>query len=1192
MSDSDSSDDEGIPSLSALVQSLVPNAPDSSDDDDSDSDAGGGGGADAVGKLPSSISNLVQNLVQQYDSISDDDSSDSGNSSSDDDDDKNKKKNVPAGVPVDDDDDDSNSDDDDDDGDLSNLVQNILNQRAHRDSVDINSLLGPITVKVPKSSPRPSPKKVDDKQSPAKPPRKQVASSNHTHSSASTMEGTHHLMQSRHSFGLQDTMHSLPEHEAITSPLPPNPARKKITPLNRQKRAIGKSNHSESDSIQQTGHSLSLNETSHTVISAASTDSGFDPAELENALGKGPFNDDDDDNTETSSFIPHDSFSSIGEFASSVSTRDNDSKRKREKKMTRSPPKPSKSSSSTSQSASSKDNSKSRKAKSSRRKFDKEPLSPMLGKMVGDSPSAEEDDYILSPLALPVPLKKKKKSSKAMKSDSERSGSRSKRSRSSLSRSSHKSSKKENKVKKKKDKASPDRSSSRRSKEDLIPETPVSKHERSLHSQNTTGLLSPPLVKQRSKVNKKDKASLGSRQSKEKLIPETPISQHERSLHSQSTAGLMSPPMVKQRIRRPLANSDAVIPETPPSATKHSSTRSSQKKDPPSKVSSKKSIPKTPSTKQSKTKDTKETPTGHQPDSLADIDNVLSPGQESDKFSTRRTDEEDVVDHHRERPIHPTGPIHMISFSTLQGALLPLDEDISSSSTEEEDLYETESDEGEGGTEYGSVVSGSQIAPSLNQDSMQMPSVAPSSEAGYETDPADASNAGSNEDLDNEYEDEYESDKSPSEGNFGDDNAGDNGAIDDEYESDSSESFVEDEPIVEPPKRTGRRTMLDRSERQTNLTLDGLDDYESDTDEEPPEEPPKRTGRRTLLTRSVSSEDLTAVLDEYELDSDSDDGDNGDNGDDSDSFVEDEPIMEQPKRNGRRTMLMRSEKQSDISMDGMDDYESDSDEEPIEEPPKRTGRRGLLTRSVSSEDLTAVLDEYELDSDSESGDNEDYEGSRDQSNDESEDDYEPDKKGRGARERESWPALGKNRSERESWPAPGNKNPRKDLPLSDGSSSVDYTDGSDSVGLDNPDYEDDEFQEPTERSNRYDLVDENDDDDESDYGRGGEFDFGDDYNAIGVSSDEESSNASDGYSAASGSNSTEDRNYYAKLDAVTRREDQLALRSQRLKRKVLIAAGTLFIMILGLTILFIVDPLQKDVLSQGGRRLRGRPNMQ
>ncbi|CAJ1958180.1 unnamed protein product [Cylindrotheca closterium] len=1186
MSDSDSSDDEGIPSIAALVNSLVPNAPGS--DDDSDSDAGER--ADVVGKLPSSISNLVQSLVQQYDSISDD--SDPGNSSSDDDDENNNKKNAPARVPVDDDDSDDD-DDDEDDADLSNLVQNILNRRAHRDSVDVNSRLGPITMNIPKSSPKHSPKKVDIKKSSAKAPPK--------------------------STGLQDTMHSLPEHKAILSPLPSTPIRSKITPSGRQRQANGKSSPSETNSIQQTAQSLSLNESSHTIISAASTDSIFDAAELDDALGKGDFN--DDDNSESSFAIPNGSISSsIGEFASSVSARDN-SKQNRTKK--RKSPKPSKSSSSKASKASkiskaskaskasSKDKSKSRRSKSSRRyKLEKQPLSPLLGKMVGDSAGGDEDD-ILSPLALQTPLKKKKKASKITKSKSERSDSRSKRSRSSLSRSSHKSVKKNSNAKE--DRASPDRGHPRRSKENDIPETPSSKYDNSSRPQRTP-----------------------------------------------RSAGLLSPP----------SKPDAIIPETPGSKTQQSSIRSA-KKGSPSKVSSAKikpkrrrskreSIQKAPFTKPSKqNKEAKVVPTDDQRQPVANAHamspsdkesvvspkqsnpketnsrkadspgqhNAVSPGQESNISSSRRADD-DFVEYEEaeyeqplhpstpgqhnavaprqesnisctrraddefvgyeeveyEQPLHPSKPIHMISFTNEVG-LLPLDGDtsISSSSTEEEDEYETESSEGEGGTEYGSEVSGSQIPHYSNHDSMQQDSTVPPSEAEYESDLVDDSNA-DNKDFGNAYE-EYESDKSPAVGKFGNDYAGDSVAIDDDYESDDSDSFVEEEPIAEPAKRSGRRTMLQRAEKQSDLSLDGLDDYESDSDDSI-EEPPKRTGRRALLERSVSSDDLTAVLDEYELDSDSDDGDNGDN---SDSFVEEEPIAEPPKRSGRRTMLQRAEKQSDLSLDDYesDSEESESEEDLVEESPKRTGRRALLERSVSSDDLTAVLDEYELDSDSESGQNEDNEGSRDGSDDESDDEYEPNQKRKGARERQSRPVPGSNNRERESWPVPGS-NPRKNLPLSDASSSVDYTDGSDSIGLDKQDYEASSDNEPTEQSKRYGVVNENDDD--SDFNSDNEFDF-EDYNVIGVS--DESSDESDSYSAASGVDSVEDRNYYAKLDAVTRREDQLALRSQRLRRKVYLAVGIMFVMILALVILFIVDPLGKDVLIQeGSRRLRGRPKIQ
>ncbi|KAL3931565.1 MAG: hypothetical protein SGBAC_011248 [Bacillariaceae sp.] len=1136
MSDSESSDDEGIPSISALLHSLVPDAPDSDDDsdDDSDSPAAGVGGANAAGKLPPSISNLVHNLIQQYDSISDD--SDSGNSSSDDDEAKGKKTgpaHVPS-VPVNDSDDDEG--DKDADVDLSNLVQNILKSRAHRDSVEINSRLGPVTVNVPKSSPRASPKKIDHKKSPAT--SKQVSPSTNTISTASTMEGTHHLLSSRHSIGLQDTMHSLPEDEAITSPMPlSNPVRNnKSTPLStRKRRSNRKSNHFEANTIQQTSRSSSLNEDSHTVISAASTNSGFDPAELEDAF--------DDDNTEASSSIQHGSFSS---------------KRSRTKKVKKSP-KRSKSSSSTSQSAaSSKGNSK--RSKSNRRKFDKQPLSPLLGKMVGDSSGGEKDD-ILSPLETPMKKKTKTKSSKTMKSESEQRDSRSKRSRSSLSHSSRKSSKEKNETKK--GKGSLDRSTSRRSKEKAIPETPAPKKERSSRSQRTVksiGRLSPPLIKQRAQ---------------------------KRSVRPTILSGSGSDS---------LPNSNAVIPETPVSISQHSSIRS-DKKDSLSRVSPSNTkpkrrrgqpIPATPSTRQSKTLDMKETHTDHQHDSIANShvvdtlgqDKALSPGEESGKLFARRITEEEVE---YEVPLQTPRPIQMISFSTHKGGLLPLDDtdtSISSSSTEEEDEYETESSEGEGGTEYGTVVSGSQISQSMNHDSMHLQSVAPSSEGDeYESEYGDASNV-VNKDVNDDYE-EYESDKSPSARVFDNDNA----AIDDEYESDESESFVE--PPMEAPKRTGRRTMLQRAEKQSDLSLDGLDDeYESDSEEDPIEEPPKRDGRRAMLERSVSSADLTAVLDEYELDSDTDGGDDEDN---SDSFVEEEAVVDAPKRTGRRTMLQRAEKQSDLSRDGLDDeYESDSEEDPIEEPPKRDGRRAMLERSVSSADLTAVLDEYELDSDTDGGNNEDYEGSRDGSDDESsEDGYKTEPQGKSARERESWPASpGKN--QRESWPAPGN-NPRRPVPLSDASSSVDYTDDTDSIELDNMDYaasSDDESQEPTNRSNRQDF--ENENKDGSEFDSDGEFDFEDDYNVIGVASDE-SSDESDAYSAASGSHSVEDRNYYEKLNAVTRREDQLALRSQRLKRKVYFAVGTIFVMIVGLIVLFIVNPLEKDVLSEGGRRLRGTP---
>ena len=51
------------------------------------------------------------------------------------------------------------------------------------------------------------------------------------------------------------------------------------------------------------------------------------------------------------------------------------------------------------------------------------------------------------------------------------------------------------------------------------------------------------------------------------------------------------------------------------------------------------------------------------------------------------------------------------------------------------------------------------------------------------------------------------------------------------------------------------------------------------------------------------------------------------------------------------------------------------------------------------------------------------------------------------------------------------------------------------------------------------------------------------------------------------------REFYEKLDAVNRREDRLALRRQQLQRKFAIAVAVVCCLILGIILLFAVDPL-------------------
>jgi len=1162
MSDSDSSDEEGIPSLADLVKSLVPTATESDDDESSRSAYSDTKGADTMGKIPSSISNLVQNLVQQYDSISDSD--DPGDSSSDDDEvifykQPARKSTLAASTASTDDD----SEEDDGNADLSNLVENILGQRAHRDSVEINSRLVPITKTVRKPSAKPK----DENKASFKPNEEPWTSHTRT-SMASSLDGSHDL---------QNTMHSLPENEPVESiPVPsnrklPGSVANKIIPFKRQRRIKEEKDLTEHDDIHKTTHSINLNETTHTVFSAASTNSSFDPAELESALEKGP-------NNEDSSFMPNGSEFSMGEFGSSVSTEHTSSKRQRKKRLSPKQRKSSKSASSRSDHSK-----KERRSTSSRRRdFDKKPLSSLLGKMTLDSPGNEKGD-ILSPLPFQKQPNKKKKSNVSRTKSERSSGSKSKRSRSSLSRSSHKSN--QRKTKGRKGKVSPTKSTSKRSQTISTPETPIaSNHDSNQRSQRAIPKNKQRIISERDSIVTPDLTIEGhetasptsqssSRQSRENSIPETPIpSKNDRTMRSQRTQNaLVSPPMVKPRSkRRPLDH--AAISE----------------RDCFAKQSNKKTKKKDQSSKRE--------------------DKTLSTGSESDKFSTRRTDEEDFTEY--ERPIPPVGPIHMISFSHHVG-VLPLDDDtsISSSSTEEEDEYETESSEGDDNKkmEYGTDVSGSQIPPSHSKHNMPS-SLASPSQAGYETDPADADNVV----HDDEYED-YESVKIPSA------RKPENNGIGDEYESNNSDSFVEvDDHVEEPPERDGRRSMLERSTRQSDLSLD---DYESDSsasfaeDEELREKTNERTGRRALLGKSERSNDLS--FDEYESDN-------------SDSFAVEEELRERPReRQGRRSLLEKSERSNDLSMDEYESDNSDSfvEENVVKESPNKTGRRAFLERSVSSEDLSAVLDEYDLDSGSDSDKNKDPIGDssrrktshRDMlersvssqdlsavldeydldsgsdsgndvkfvaSNRQSDSNYGSARKERNARQTKKINAH----ENRPSWPAPGN-NTRKNLPLSasDASSSVDYTDESDDnekqkyeFGSDDEESQDREL---VQRSNRV-----NKDDDESSFDSNGDFEFEDDYHVI-VSSDDSSDDDSEylGASGGGSSNSDDDRNYYAKMEAVTRREDQLALRSQRLRRKIYFAIAAMVLVIVGLAILFIVDPLQKDVLNQGNRRLRGRP---
>jgi hypothetical protein len=155
-------------------------------------------------------------------------------------------------------------------------------------------------------------------------------------------------------------------------------------------------------------------------------------------------------------------------------------------------------------------------------------------------------------------------------------------------------------------------------------------------------------------------------------------------------------------------------------------------------------------------------------------------------------------------------------------------------------------------------------------------------------------------------------------------------------------------------------------------------------------------------------------------------------------------------------------------------------------------------------------------------------------------------------------------------------NRRQTVVLSDASSSVDYTDDEEESEGSSASDSEELIMTPMTPSTPY-----NPDDDSSDG-----YEFDDELHLLIDSSDD--SSASSAQFTDDSEEIESDREYYEKLDTITRREDQLAARSQRVQQKCYIASAAICCLALGLILLFIVDPLKKGFLGDGdGRRLRG-----
>jgi hypothetical protein len=157
-------------------------------------------------------------------------------------------------------------------------------------------------------------------------------------------------------------------------------------------------------------------------------------------------------------------------------------------------------------------------------------------------------------------------------------------------------------------------------------------------------------------------------------------------------------------------------------------------------------------------------------------------------------------------------------------------------------------------------------------------------------------------------------------------------------------------------------------------------------------------------------------------------------------------------------------------------------------------------------------------------------------------------------------------------------NRRQTSVLSDASSSVDYTDDEEESEGSSASDSDGPIMTPMTPNTPYNP----DPDDESSDG----YEFDDELHLLTDSSDD--SSASSAQFTDDSEEIENDREYYEKLDTITRREDQLATRNQRVQQKCYIASAAICCLAFGLILLFIVDPLKKGLLGDGdGRRLRG-----
>jgi hypothetical protein len=155
-------------------------------------------------------------------------------------------------------------------------------------------------------------------------------------------------------------------------------------------------------------------------------------------------------------------------------------------------------------------------------------------------------------------------------------------------------------------------------------------------------------------------------------------------------------------------------------------------------------------------------------------------------------------------------------------------------------------------------------------------------------------------------------------------------------------------------------------------------------------------------------------------------------------------------------------------------------------------------------------------------------------------------------------------------------NRRQTAVLSDASSSVDYTDDEeDSEGSSASDSEEPIMTPMTPSTPYFPDADSSD-----------EYEFDDEPHFLIDSSDD--SSASSAQFTDDSKDIENEREYYEKLDTITRREDQLAARNQRIQQKCYIASAAICCLALGLILLFTVDPLKKGFAGDGdGRRLRG-----